>query len=608
MATGIKRIYTNFTGVDFLEEPSLVSIARSPDALNVWKNYEDTQGACVETRPGFRKLAQLGEKINGMYIFRDNVAMVHSKTKLFEWSNFPNLPDELHLKEIYSDMKDGKSCFNKAASEGKLYINDGKNYLVYNGVSVKKVSEDNPFIPRTTISRRAGNRGGGEVLQDVNLLTPKRINSFLADGEAKEFYLDAQEIDSEVVTAIVNDIEMVEDTDFIVDRIKGKVTFKEIPAKPNLSGEDNVFITFSKSVAGYEDRIAKCTKAILFDNRLFFSGNPDYPNAIFHSALGNPQYISDLNYYEEGSKEGLITGMTVGNNILWVFKNLDQNNANVFYHEPTTDSKRGRIYPSKQGNVSIGCYAGSTNFQDDIVFLSRYGLEGISTEKIDSRQVIAHRSSLVDIKMTNDNDYRNASMVVWKGYLCILVDGKVYLADSRQKYAKLDSFEYEWFYWDISSAKPCLLKEYNNQLYIGAKDGSIFVVDGTNDNGEGFMSYWTTPMDNFGFNNQLKTTNKRGGIAKIKMLPNGLIKVSRKTDKVSDYKYTTQKLAKGFSFKNIDFANFSFICSNKAYMMYKIKEKKMLELSLKFYSDEIDKPFGIYSATIEAFVGGYVKK
>ena len=35
MATGIKRTYTGFTGVDFLNEPSLVDITRSPDALNV---------------------------------------------------------------------------------------------------------------------------------------------------------------------------------------------------------------------------------------------------------------------------------------------------------------------------------------------------------------------------------------------------------------------------------------------------------------------------------------------------------------------------------------------------------------------------------------------
>lgn len=608
MATGVKRVYTNFAGVDFLEEASLVAITRSPDALNVWKNYEDTQGTCIETRPGFRKLAQIGDKINGLYVFDSNIAIVHSKTKLFEWSNFPNQPDEEHLKELYQDMNDRKSCFNKADEKGNLYINDGKNYLVYNGTEAKKVSEDNPIIPRTTISRKAGNIGGGELLEDVNLLTPKRINSFLADGEAKDFYLDATEIDDTLVTAIVNDVEMSENTDFTVDRLKGKITFTEVPSKPNLSGEDNVFITFSKSVEGYEDRISKCTNVILFDNRLFFAGNPEYPNAIFHSERANPQYVSDLSYYEDGSRDGLITGMTVGNNILWIFKNLDQNNANVFYHEPTTDLEQGRIYPSKQGNVSVGCYAGSMNFQDDIVYLSRYGLEGISTEKIDSRQVIAHRSSLVDVKMINENGYSNASMVMWKGYLCILVDGKVYLADSRQKYAKLNSFEYEWFYWDISNANPNVLKEYDDSLYIGAKDGSIFVVEGTNDDGKTISSYWTTPMDNFGFENQLKTTNKRGGIAKIKMIPNGMIKIARKTDKSPAYKYTTQKSANGFNFANLDFANFSFVTTNKSYLIYKIKEKKIVEMSIKFYSDEKDKPFGIYSSTIEAFAGGYVKK
>lgn len=608
MATGVKRVYTNFAGVDFLEEASLVAITRSPDALNVWKNYEDTQGTCIETRPGFRKLAQIGDKINGLYVFDSNIAIVHSKTKLFEWSNFPNQPDEEHLKELYQDMNDKKSCFNKADEKGNLYINDGKNYLVYNGIEAKKVSEDNPIIPRTTISRKAGNIGGGELLEDVNLLTPKRINSFLADGEAKDFYLDATEIDDTLVTAIVNDVEMSENTDFTVDRLKGKITFNEIPSKPNLSGEDNVFITFSKTIEGYEDRIAKCTNALLFDNRLFFSGNPQYPNAIFHSERANPQYISDLNYYEDGSSDSEITSMTVGNNILWVFKNLDQNNANVFYHEPTTDLEHVRIYPSKQGNVSVGCYVGSTNFQDDIVYLSRNGLEGISTEKIDSRQVIAHRSSLVDVKMINENGYSNASMVIWKGYLCILVDGRVYLADSRQKYAKLNSFEYEWFYWDILSANPNILKEYDNELYIGAKDGSIFVVEGTNDDGKIIFSYWTTPMDNFGFENQLKTTNKRGGIAKIKTIPNGMIKIARKTDKSPVYKYTTQKSANGFNFNNINFSNFSFVTTNKSYLIFKMKEKKIIELSIKFYSDEIDKPFGIYSSTIEAFAGGYVKK
>lgn len=450
--------------------------------------------------------------------------------------------------------------------------------------------------------------GGGVTLQDVNLLQPKRINSFVGDGSSKDYYLDAQNIDIATVTATVNGENKIENKDFTVDRANGKVTFNSAPSTPNLSGEDNVFITFGKTIEGYEDRINKCTKVILFDNRLFFTGNPDYPNAIFHSEFNNPAYISDLNYYEDGSSDSQITGMTVGNNVLWIFKNFDQNNANVFYHEPTTDQENGRIYPSKQGNVSVGCYIGSTNFQDDIVYLSRYGLEGVSVEKIDSRQVIAHRSTMVDVKMTNENNYKNATMAEYQGYLLILVNGKIYLADSRQKYASLDSFEYEWFYWDISKIGPTLLKEYDDNLYIGTKDGSIFILEGTNDNSEAVVSYWTTPMDNFGFNNQLKTTNKRGGIAKIKTIPNGLIKISKKTDKSDEYKFVTKKSATGFTFNNLNFSNFSFVTTDKSYLIYKIKEKKINELSLKFYSDEKDKPFGIFSAVIEAFAGGYIKK
>lgn len=606
MATGVKRTYTDLKGVDFLQEASLVDLSRSPDALNVWKNYEDTQGACIETRPGFKRIAEIGAIINGIYIYDKTTAIIHADTTLYKWNNFPSTPDITNIIELYTDMNNKKSYFNKFSD--KLYINDGKTYLVYNGTTVKKVTDDTPFIPTTTIGRKAGGIGGGELLQDVNVLTPKRINSFLADGENKEFYLDATGIDATTVTATVNDVAKKEKTDFTVDRATGKVTFNTAPAKPLLSGQDNVFITFSKTVSGYADRINKCTKAILWDNRIFYTGNPDYPNALFHSELNNPQYISDLSYYEDGSSDSAITGMTTGSNVLWVFKNLDQNNANVFVHQKTIDDETGKLYPSQQANVSVGCYVSAINFQDDILYLSKQGLEGISTQNLDSRQIISHRSSLIDSKMVNDSNYSEANMVIWQGYLCILVSGKIYLADSRQKYATINGFEYEWFYWDIKSINPTILKEYDGKLYIGTQNGFIYVFEGTNDNGEVIESYWTTPLDNFGYDNQVKTTNKRGGIAKIKTIPNGKIKIARKTDKKYEYKFTTEKSATGFDFANIDFSNFSFTTLNQSYIIYKIKEKKINELSLKFYSDELDKPFGLYSAVIEAFAGGYIKK
>lgn len=603
-STSLKRTYADFRGVDFLNEPSLVATNRSPDALNVWKNYKDTQETCIETRPGYRKIAQIGTKINGIYLFNLSTAIVHSGNSLYEWSNFPSEPNEDSLREIYNNMNSNeRTAFNKFGDS--LYINDGSNYILYDGNQVREVKED-AFIPRTTIGRKP--TGGGETLQDVNVLQPKRTNSFLADGTSTQYVLDAIGIDSTEVIAVVNDITLTEGTDFTVNRASGIVTFNTAPSQPSLAGTDNVFITFSKTVLGYEDRIKKCTKATIFDSRIFYTGNPEFPNAIFHCELNNPAYISDLSYYEDGSSDSRIKDIVVGSNVLWVFKDLDQNNANVFYHEQMLDETQGAVYPCKQGNVSTSCYARGINFKDDIVYISRDGLEGITTENIDSRQAIAHRSSLVDSKMINNSNYSDAQMVGWQGYLLILVGGEVFLADSRQKYSSLNSFEYEWYYWDISNCSPHVLKEYKDKLYIGANDGSIFVVEGTNDNEEAILSYWTTPMDNFGYDNKLKTTNKRGGIVKIKTVPNGIVKISRKINTSDEYKYVTQKSLTGFDFKSLDFRNFSFVTTNQSYVILKIKEKKINEISLKFYSDEKDKPFGLFSAALEAFIGGYIKK
>lgn len=588
MATSVKRQYTNLAGVDFKNDESLVNLNRSPDALNVYKDYS-AEGNCIQTRPGYSKLAQFVGNINGLYIYNNTTALVHAGNKLYLWNNFPSVPEEPKiLSETMNNIKSSFFIFND-----KVYINDGLNYLVYDG-SLKKVSDD-AFIPTTTISRSPS--GGGTIYQDVNLLQPKRINMFTADGTSKDYYLDTTEITS-VDEVYVNDTLT---TAYTVSLVLGKITFNSAPAKPDLGGVDNVKIVFSKEVAGYTDRISKCTISQVFDNRVFFTGNDSFKNTIFHSQLKNPAYISDLSYYQDGTSEAGIKSMTVGNNILWVFKEPNQENATVFYHIPTTSNEYGRIYPSKQGNVSTGCYSTCINFNDDIVFLSKYGLEGI-TGDIEQEQLLSHRSSLIDNKLINASNFNNAQMIEWQGYLLILVDKYIFLADSRQKFQGINGIEYEWYLWNVENSQPRILKEYKGNLYIGAEDGSIFILSGTNDNGQSINSYWTTPMDAFGYSNMLKTTNKRGGLARIKTIPNGKIKIAERTNK-RDEKYITSKASTGFDYNNIDYSNFAYTTKNESYIVYKIKEKKFLNISLKFYSDEIDKPFGIYSAVLEAFVG-----
>ena len=592
----LKRTYSDFRGVDFANDPSLVLLSRSPDALNVWKNYKDTQGSCIESRPGYRELANFEDKINGMYFFNDKV-LIHSGTNLYLWDNFPSEP-ATPLTPLKNDMNDAKSTF--AIFKEKLYIVDGANYLVYDGTTLKNVSDDNPYIPTTTISRLPS--GGGEPYQDENVLQPKRRNSFVGDGTSTEYYLDKMDITA-VTKIIVDDVEVT--SGYTVNTSAGKVTFDTAPSAPVLSG-DNVIIEFSKITQGYINRIAKCTKMVVFDNRLFFAGNPDSPNAVFHSQLNTPNYVSDLAYYQDGTDESDIKALVVGNNILWVFKEPSQERDTIFYHTATTDSI-GKVYPNFQGNVSTGCYSDAINYKDDIVFLSKTGLEGISSNDIASQQLLSHKSSLVDNKLINENNFDLSMMTEWNGYLLILVNSHIYLGDIRQLYQSVNGYEYEWYYWELGT-QATTLKEYKGNLYIGAEDGSIFIVEGTNDNGEIIESYWTTPMDNFEYGNKYKTTNKRGGIAKIKTIPNGKVKIAERTNKTQTDKFIKEFASGGFDFGNIDFENFAFTTDFTSSIVYKIKEKKFVELQLKFYSDELDKPFGIYDAIIEAFEGGYVKR
>lgn len=594
----ITRTYGDFRGIDLLNPANSVDLHRSPDCLNVWKSYSTMQSNIIQTRPGYKKLINLGnEKIHSFYVYRSDIALVHMGTKLVKWTGFPS--ENISIEILKEDMSENKALF--FYFDDCVYILDAKHYLKYDGTELINVA-DIAYVPTTTISRAP--MGGGTILEDVNLLTGKRKNSFLADGTSTEYVLDAVHIDS-IDKVYINDT-LIESTEYEVNLSLGKVIFKTAPAKPDLIGQDNVVIEFTKEVEDYANRITECTIVTVFDNRVFFSGNIDFANAVFHCSLDNSAYISDLDYYECGSKNNAIKSMVVGNNVLWVLKEENQNKDTIFYLSPTTDAEYGRVYPTSQGNVAIGCYSKGINYKDNIVFLSRNGLEGINGN-IQYEQSVSHKSSLVDSKMINMSNFAFAEFAEYCGYLLIAIDDHIFLADYRQMFSGVKGNEYEWYLWKFP-INISYLKSYQEKLYIADINGNIYEMQGTNDNGEIIESYWTTPRDAFGYINHLKTINKRGAIAKIKNIQNGKIKISEETNKKPEEKLLIEASSNGFDFNNIDFANMSFATGENSYIVFRVKEKKIIDISLKVYSDELDKPFGLINLVLQAFLGGYVKR
>ena len=562
----ITRNYKDFRGVDFSNKE--VNIVRSPDSLNMWKNYKNNLGKCIETRPDMELLQTFSNTVFGLFFYKVGdieQMIVHCGTQLLDVVKGETKvlkEDGMNPRRSYSFV------YNNI-----LYIKDGINYLEYDGETLQEVVG---YIPTTSISRNPS--GGGSVYEDVNLLTSFRKNKFCADGKATKYYLDTKDIDSDYQPIVLVDGEQVTDfeVDFIGDNVGSFIEFKTAPAEPLTTGQDNVTITFKKTVAGHRDRINKCTLLSVFDNRVFFSGNENYPNAIFHSALNDPRYCSDLDFYNEGQDNAGVRSMVAGNNALWVFKEPSQANTTVFYHVPSIDSDYGKVYPSSHSSVSTGCVATGINFNDDIVFFSDRGMEAIGGD-ITTEQVLAHRSSLVDNRMLNESNYKNMILEEWEGYLLVIIDNKVYLADSRSMFAIENHYEYEWFYWELDKKITCtqvkdgvLFLCTENGIYTLTKEGEI-------------ESYWTTPLDEFNYPHYQKTTNKRGCVTDI----------------------TGESVSVSVKIDNEPFEDIVTHENITNYVVNRIKKKKWKAIQLKFTSN---KPFSLYSSTLEAYVGSYVKR
>ncbi len=549
----ISRLYSGFRGVDFRGDE--INIVRSPDALNVWKDYKETDS--IRTRPDMELKMVFNAPVYGVF-FYNNFQLVHSGTELYKVVNGAK-------SKIYSGLNPAKS--DSFIYNNIWYFKDGKHYLQYDGSTIKEVVG---YVPTTSIARKPG--GGGTIYEDVNLLSDRRINTFLADGEGTEFLLDTKSIDK-VITVKVNDKVV---TNYTVDTENGKITFSEAPEAPKTDGQDNVSIEFQKVINGYADRIKKCTLLQVFDNRVFFSGNKDFPNTVWHCSLNDPTYCSDLDYYDEGLDTAEIRGLVAGNNALWVFREPSQANTTVFYHTPTIDSEYGKIYPSQHSSVTTGCVGRAINFNDDIVFFSDRGMEGISGD-ITTEQVLSHRSSMVDRKLTAETNYKNMLLEEWEGYLVVFIDNKAYLADSRAMFTNGGHNEYEWFYWDLGKKVTCSKVE-KGVLYIGTENGVYTLTNNESD----VESWWTTPLDKFKNPSRLKTTNKRGCVVEA-----------------------TGDIAVYAKIEDTDFELIGNYENITDYFVCRIKRKKFKDLQMRFYSN---KRFSLETATIEAFVGGYIKR
>jgi len=586
----ITRQYAGFRGVDFTN--GLVSRYRSPDSINMWKNYLDDD--CIQTRPGMELIGEFDGEIFGLFFYKLNNTthvLVHSGNKLYKWNNFPSRPVQTTL--LASNMALMKS--NYFVFDDILFIMDGVNYYEYDGTNLTSVVGTIPMTTYVMTPQGQTDLDEGldtdKMFQPLNCLTGVQQNQYEGDGTSVDYVLANKGLDANYsVFATVDNVRIEEGSGLTVNRNDGIVTFSTAPT----SGA-RVIIQFSKTESGMRDRILNCRIVKEFDNRIFFSGNPDYPNGVFYCEASDPRYIRENAWVSIGLDLAPVKAVIPGNNALWVVKDTYQNSASVYYMTRSVENGTD-IYPSNPGNIALGCISTGINFNDDIVFFSKLGLEGFASTSLYSEQVLQHRSNMIDSKMVNETHYDKVRLAEWSGYLLCVIDSHVYLADKRQKFLENTDVGYEWFYWELPVKEVAVEEtttkypindvfEFRGKLYFSNAYGQVYQLKGTTDNGEDINSYWTTCKDDFDAPSYTKTTSKKGGVLSLKKMDNDEIEITSILD--GEEKKTKE------------------VVDTKGYCVYKVKNKKFKEIQFKIGSD---KPFGLFNMTIQGFIAGYVKR
>lgn len=261
--------------------------------------------------------------------------------------------------------------------------------------------------------------------------------------------------------------------------VKGKVSGISFP-------HSNKYPSFleSNEKSSAIEAIAGCKRIAVFDKKIFFTGNPIFPNTVFWTSTdltgyNNISYVGIYNFLNTGIGMTPNRDMVASSETLMIFKGDTVQDGSIYYLTPfdVENDVVPRYYRSTEGVAGIGCIGGAINFMDDTVFISKRGLDAVGKQLTNLERSIVHRSTNIDRKLLAE-DLKNAQMVEWKGYLVISVNGHMYLADSRATYVdSTGNMQYEWFY----------LEGIGSYLTSELKDG----VYQWNDNLSTVYRYWS---------------------------------------------------------------------------------------------------------------------
>jgi hypothetical protein len=458
-----------------------VTVSPNTQLLNIFLTFDEEQKP-FEYRVGETFDAK-GLIVKGE--FQDQ----ETSSEVFGWTTFPELNSVLRSggKKTVTVTYEYKGVIKQETYEINVLMAFESGYLTSKthkiAFNIKEVVFEEVILNEETL--------GFELLPlyDVNLLD--KDENPTSEYYGKNVLKDLTLKDS----ACVGYVKKGKDTSE-----NAHIVFFEDVTNP-ISGDGNIIVKFPHYVEGNYEKIAKCTFGIIYNNRMFLSGNPEFKNIDWHSGQINTSqttnyelnsredytYFSDLDYCIYGSEKTKITGYEIfkdgslvvlkefSPNETTIFKrNLEYINAtdfagNIYTEEQLTEESFPRYDVSRNGGLGGISNATVVNFNGETIFITKEGLKRLitTTTNNSTSKILTDVSTKINHRIINE-DLENMSLFAYKNKLFLRTNRGVYVGENE---ATSEEYNYEWYFLNGFNCSDFFV--HNDSLYLFGTDGSI---------------------------------------------------------------------------------------------------------------------------------------
>ena len=514
----------------------------------------------------------------------------YSKTATVTFASIDFGPINAVLPTYIGDLGTGNVSF--FTFDKKVYILSGK-YQSWDGTTLEEVEGYTPLVFINTPPS-----GGGLIYDEINMLSPKKHQTFNGDGTSTTYYLAqnnevaGRNLDS-IDRVLINGSE-VSSTDYTTSLVQGTVTFNTAPPQ----GMDNVDIYWTCD-DGDRHIIENMQYGTIFggdvDTRVFVYGNPEFPNRAYFSGIADDgahvapsvEYFPATAQVDVGPSNFALTDLTRQYDRLLATTNKPE----AYYLTISTEqlpvtladnSQTTRYVPAvstfplneAHGNMAMGQGQLLDNYPVTI------DKNGLSLWKATN---VRDEKNMEDISQRINIDLNELDMAAMK---------TLDFQEERQLWFGYGNRFYIYNYSNKTFSRISLVDSFaccsvlGKNAYMGLEDGRIIKWDKefrTFDR-QTIESHWEMNFSDFGASYLRKTMRK----VWILMQPQGhssatigFITNSKESNIKKKIDYRVQ------AFDDVDFGNFSFQLSyNTKPFKLKMKAKKFTNLKLTIDNDD----------------------